>query len=134
MPRLPHHGHGIEAQTVIREANENGISKRTLYRAKDELGIRPRKTAVRGPWTWELPEAGQGVRSESLATFDSVGHLGLRGPEDGVLSDLGRSPDDEGGQPGGEGAFADELARLATSGEIVEPALFDGAEEVERWH
>jgi signal recognition particle subunit SEC65 len=39
------------------------ISEKTLRRAKDELGIEPRKDgkkAPKDPWLWELPPAASG--------------------------------------------------------------------------
>jgi hypothetical protein len=45
------------ADDVIDEAKQEGISKRTLDRAKKELGVKSRKEHGRtdGPWVWELP-------------------------------------------------------------------------------
>jgi putative DNA primase/helicase len=46
-----------KADDIIEEANQDGIAKRTLDRAKKELGIKSRKTPSRfnGEWFWELP-------------------------------------------------------------------------------
>jgi hypothetical protein len=45
------------ADDIIAEAEQNGIAKKTLYRAKRELGIKSRKERGKldGGWTWELP-------------------------------------------------------------------------------
>src|SRR5262249_47635844 len=45
------------AEDVIAEAEQNGIAKRTLYRAKRDLGIKSRKGRGKTDdgWTWELP-------------------------------------------------------------------------------
>lgn len=40
-------------------ARGQGISLRTLDRAKTKLGIKPRKAGFGGGWTWELPEDSQ---------------------------------------------------------------------------
>ncbi|MHC4563394.1 MAG: AAA family ATPase [Planctomycetota bacterium] len=43
------------------DAKANGIAPRTLRRAKDALGIKPRKDGSGGRWSWALPpEGGQG--------------------------------------------------------------------------
>jgi putative DNA primase/helicase len=39
------------------EADANNISKRTLERAKTDLGIIAKKGGYQGAWTWELPAA-----------------------------------------------------------------------------
>jgi hypothetical protein len=45
------------ADDIIDEAKQEGIAKRTLDRAKKELGIKSRKTPSKfdGEWYWELP-------------------------------------------------------------------------------
>jgi hypothetical protein len=47
----------LNSDDLIEEAEQNGISKRTLKRAKKELGIRSRKQhgKITGGWMWELP-------------------------------------------------------------------------------
>jgi putative DNA primase/helicase len=37
-------------------ADANGISERTLFRAKSELGVMAKKDGSNGTWTWRLPE------------------------------------------------------------------------------
>jgi putative DNA primase/helicase len=46
-----------KADDVIDEAKQEGIAKRTLDRAKKELGVKSRKEhgTTDGPWVWELP-------------------------------------------------------------------------------
>jgi hypothetical protein len=46
-----------KADDIIEEAKQDGIAKRTLDRAKKELGIKSRKTpsGFDGDWFWELP-------------------------------------------------------------------------------
>ena len=47
----------VKADDIIDEAKQEGIAKRTLDRAKKELGIKSRKTPSKfdGEWYWELP-------------------------------------------------------------------------------
>jgi AAA domain/Bifunctional DNA primase/polymerase, N-terminal len=47
----------VKADDLLEEAEQNGISKRTLMRMKKDLGIRSRKEQgkIGGTWTWELP-------------------------------------------------------------------------------
>src|SRR5262249_7277016 len=40
---------------LVEEAKQAGISKRTLDRAKKDLGVRSRKSGLDGGWMWELP-------------------------------------------------------------------------------
>jgi hypothetical protein len=46
----------LNAKEVQRQATEAGIAKRTLMRAKDALGIKPRKIDMDKGWVWELPK------------------------------------------------------------------------------
>jgi putative DNA primase/helicase len=46
----------VRSKATIEAAEADGISKRTLFRAKNELGIKPKKKGVRGGWFWQLPE------------------------------------------------------------------------------
>ncbi|WP_298852792.1 AAA family ATPase [uncultured Aquimonas sp.] len=43
------------AKTVIAEAEELGFTTKVLRRARERLGIDPRKSDLRGGWIWELP-------------------------------------------------------------------------------
>jgi putative DNA primase/helicase len=45
----------VKADEIFEEAEQNGISKKTLYRAKKELKIKSRKDKFDGEWSWELP-------------------------------------------------------------------------------
>jgi DNA polymerase bacteriophage-type len=49
------------ADDVFEEAKQCGITRRTLERAKKELGIRSRKATgqIAGKWMWELPKGAQ---------------------------------------------------------------------------
>jgi hypothetical protein len=44
---------------IAAEARQDGISNKTLKRAKKKLGVRSRKDGMRGAWEWSLPEDGQ---------------------------------------------------------------------------
>lgn len=45
------------AGELVEQAKQDGIAKRTLYRAKQELGVESAKAPVRdGQWVWRLPE------------------------------------------------------------------------------
>jgi putative DNA primase/helicase len=48
----------VKAEDLFEEAEQNGISRRSLMRMKKELGIRSRKEQgkIGGTWTWELPQ------------------------------------------------------------------------------
>jgi putative DNA primase/helicase len=58
-------GGPAKADDIIDEAKQEGIAKRTLERAKKELGIKSRKEHGRtdGPWMWELPPKRESWRS-----------------------------------------------------------------------
>jgi len=47
----------LRAEEIIDEAKQEGIAKRTLDRAKKDLGVKSRKTPSKfdGEWYWELP-------------------------------------------------------------------------------
>ena len=44
------------ARQLYDEAEEAGIAKRTLDRAKGALGVKPTKRGFQGAWAWELPK------------------------------------------------------------------------------
>jgi len=46
---------GIEGTAIYRQADDAGHSKRTIDRAKRELGIRSSKSTFTSPWRWDLP-------------------------------------------------------------------------------
>ena len=50
-------GRQVKADDLFEEAEQTGISKVTLRRAKKKLGVKSRKTPGKfdGEWTWELP-------------------------------------------------------------------------------
>jgi hypothetical protein len=71
-------GGEVLSNEVYRAAEANGISKRTLWRAKTQLGIKPRHEGQPGTknqrWWWNLPRKATGpaskiATSERAATF-----------------------------------------------------------------
>lgn len=60
-----------DSKTILRDAKAQGISERTLWRAKAHLGIRARKHGKE--WVWELPSAG------TRAAMREDGRLGRDG-------------------------------------------------------
>ena len=50
----------IPALTIKADAKEAGISEKTLYRAKDALGVKSLKDGFGGSWRWHPVEDGQG--------------------------------------------------------------------------
>jgi hypothetical protein len=49
----------VPAKDAEEGAEQNGISDRTLARAKKELGIKSDKDSFGGGWMWKLPEGCQ---------------------------------------------------------------------------
>jgi putative DNA primase/helicase len=47
------------ATEVEAEAEGEGISERTLRRARKALGVRTQKVGMPGAWVWQLDEGGQ---------------------------------------------------------------------------
>src|SRR5258708_7024414 len=46
----------VNSEGIIEETKQEGIAKRTLDRAKKDLGVKSRKQGgTGGPWLWELP-------------------------------------------------------------------------------
>ncbi len=49
--------HGpVEAEAAKAEATTAGVSAATLRRARAQLGVRPLKAGMTGPWMWSLPK------------------------------------------------------------------------------
>jgi putative DNA primase/helicase len=63
----------VPQKTINADAKGNGVSERTLKRAKSKLRVVARKTGMDGGWTWELPAAEEGQASNHLAPFEE-GH------------------------------------------------------------
>lgn len=72
----------VKAGDVQRQARQAGISDKALRRARERLGIRPRKREYAGGWWWELPaQDAQDVKLKNVGILDPEGHLG--GPDTG---------------------------------------------------
>ncbi|MCC6489635.1 MAG: AAA family ATPase [Candidatus Hydrogenedentes bacterium] len=80
---------GPRKQTeILSEATRRGIASKTLRRARETLGVKPRKAGVPGAeqfWTWELPEDAhgwaEGAQESGRASSGGNGHL-----RDGALT------------------------------------------------
>src|SRR5262249_15798527 len=46
----------MPSEKLFDEGKEKGISRSTLFRAKEAMGIKARKTGITGGWVWALPE------------------------------------------------------------------------------
>lgn len=59
----------VAVNEVMRQAQAAGVSKRTLQRAKKELGVRSHKDSMGGGWSWEMPEDGPPPSSGNLGNL-----------------------------------------------------------------
>lgn len=50
----------MKASAIFQQAGGAGFSEKVVRRAKKKLGIKPRKDAFEGGWSWSLPEQGHG--------------------------------------------------------------------------
>lgn len=71
---------GRTAKQIKAQAEEAGISAATLRRAKDALGIKPKKDGKSGPWVWRLPDledaqGAQDVHVKNVSTFTKFEQL-----------------------------------------------------------
>jgi len=48
----------VAGKTVISSAKTDGITERTLRRAKEKIGVITEPNGFRGPWVWRLPDSG----------------------------------------------------------------------------
>lgn len=64
----------LPASDVYAQAKDAGISKRTVDRAKKELGVKARKVGMSGSWVWELPSAATSalIDNRSAALFGVI--------------------------------------------------------------
>lgn len=60
-----------------KEARKMGISDKSLRRAREKLGVKPKKSNFVGPWTWALPnrEDAQDIPPTVEGILDKEGHL-----------------------------------------------------------
>lgn len=82
-------GGAVSSKQLIADAKENSIAEKTLRRAFNSIGGKPRKESGKadGLWYWEWPdngptalEGGQGSHTSGMAKFGQVGQV----PEDDV--------------------------------------------------
>lgn len=90
----------VESAEVYRLADDRGVSKRTLERAKAQLGIRAKKAGLGegSRWFWELPEdrhspntINGGVRRPPTASFEEsppLGYGGVRQDDGGLQEEM----------------------------------------------
>ncbi len=124
-------GDGPLPTTEIKsQASEAGFAWATLRRAKERLGIRPRKSGFDGGWTWELPKGPAPEDAhESFAAQDRDAKMltPLDGSTFGEGEHLGRADGANGGPdiPAGWSAWswADRLDQLAAACESTNPEL-----------
>jgi RecA-family ATPase len=83
-------GGTMPAKDVIRAADQAGIAKRTLTRARQRAGVSTRRTGFGAGFVWSLPQSGQDHPRSGHSGQDS-GHDpgGLDGNGDGPDGDLG---------------------------------------------
>ncbi len=107
---------------VRSQANEAGFAWATMRRAKERLGIRPRKSGFESGWTWELPkgpapeDAHEGAKMLTPLDVSPFGEGEHLRPAERATSDLPPIPD--GWTPMG---WADRLDQLAGACESVNP-------------
>ena len=85
----------LEAGRVKQLAQQEGISDRTLRRARESLGVETKPSGFRGAWLWTIPEAEvepldstlqswptvpELAKSEELANSGDLGHLSAKSP------------------------------------------------------
>lgn len=67
----------IRADEVHKEAGKAGITKKPLRRAQEQLGIKPKKSAFKGGWVWDLPH--EDAQKDEVALSQDEGILGVKG-------------------------------------------------------
>jgi len=75
-------GGPIRADGVHKAAGKDGITKKSLRRAQERLGIKPKKSAFKGGWVWELPHEDapidEGALPQDVGILGAVENLGER--------------------------------------------------------
>lgn len=74
------------AAEVKKEATQAGLTDKTLRRAREKLGIKPRKRDFKSGWMWSLPhhedaQESQDAPSKNEGNLGGNGHLRHTGPE-----------------------------------------------------
>lgn len=65
----------VPSADLRRRALNEGVSERTMRRARGALGAVKRKGGMKGGWTWELPESAEGGRTWPTPNLGQLGHL-----------------------------------------------------------
>jgi putative DNA primase/helicase len=77
----------MDVGEVLQKAKAEGITEKTVRRAKKALGVEAVKLAMDGGWSWSLPpkvaKSAEDVQFSEVTTFEEVGHLRESEEEDG---------------------------------------------------
>ncbi len=69
----------MDATEVLQKAKAEGITEKTVRRAKKAIGVEAVKLAMDGGWSWSLPpkvaKSAEDVQFSEVAIFEEVGHL-----------------------------------------------------------
>ena len=69
----------VLSTSLLSEAQGEGHTKATIRRAKVELGIKSARTAMAGPWFWQLPakvlKNAEGAQPNNVSPFEENEHL-----------------------------------------------------------
>jgi hypothetical protein len=111
------------AKTVKEAAEADGIAKRTLDRAKAELGVEATRDGFSGPWVWKLPDCHSAPTEPEERQPNSVAYYGefgalCGGDPNPLPPDLPPIPD--GWTPA---SWAVELERKANCCEELHPTI-----------
>jgi len=97
-------GPGARTQKEIQDlADDEGIGKATLRRAKKELKVKSSHPDVKGPWMWQLPQGAhdfpQDAQRNCVSTLEKVEHLGSEivstDKPDGTTNRCNVAPDED---------------------------------------
>jgi hypothetical protein len=99
----------VPSDELLTAAAQVGISRRTLFRAKDALGVVASKGAFKGGWAWRLPDQGCHRDTLSVPTEEVLAPFGDSGAARGSGAQISakNAKFSEGGTLG-EGCTADE--------------------------
>ncbi|MCH8074151.1 MAG: AAA family ATPase [Proteobacteria bacterium] len=87
--------HGpVLTNDLQRRSRAAGHAWRTVRRAKDQIGVKARRTGVGGKWQWwhpdDLPEDGHMAPSQNVGQVGHVGHLEVEDGQGGQDSGTGK--------------------------------------------